>query len=401
MLGVLSGTDYLEETFTLEEGTALVMVTGGVVEGPGLTLDTGLERARTLAAQALHDGLNAEAIADRILDAAVAVDHLDDRHLMLQKVGTEPVDSDFLLPDVPAVQGSLSCAGTTADPACNCARHERGDDEHEDHKSHGSDYHRAIRMDIGIAHDREVGNPKARPHSAARCQQPPGAGTPEEPPNSKEGTKPQTSMLRTRAMPVRSRTPMTIGSQGPTATPAAHNRDAERSSADAPMVVAHSRTGLCFIVAPGAVERDALTKSEHVQYWAGHPPLAPRRPRIGYAYSCASPPGSAPCSHDESPSSAASLAPWSHRTRRGADLALAIPLLLLETAWLVLDWMFGLGMEVWAAQGDKAQVDAATLAHINRVWVLLVAVLIVAVLAGLFRAPGRRSHTCWWLSWLA
>jgi xanthine/uracil permease len=79
--------------------------------------------------------------------------------------------------------------------------------------------------------------------------------------------------------------------------------------------------------------------------------------------------------------------PWAHRTRRGADLALAVPLSLLETAWLVLDWMFGLGMEVWAAQGDKAQVDAATLAHINRVWVLLVAVLIVAVLAGLFRAP--------------
>lgn len=78
VLGVLPGTDYLEETFTLEEGTALVMVTDGVVEGPGLTMDSGLKRAGTLAAQALHDGLNAEAIADRILDAAVAVDHLDD-----------------------------------------------------------------------------------------------------------------------------------------------------------------------------------------------------------------------------------------------------------------------------------------------------------------------------------
>ncbi|MFF3660261.1 DUF6234 family protein [Streptomyces olivochromogenes] len=79
--------------------------------------------------------------------------------------------------------------------------------------------------------------------------------------------------------------------------------------------------------------------------------------------------------------------PWSHRTRRGADLALAIPLFLLETAWLVLDLMFDLGMEIWAAQGDKAQVNAATLAHINRLWLLLVAVLIVAVVAGLFRAP--------------
>ncbi|MGW3246104.1 PP2C family protein-serine/threonine phosphatase [Streptomyces sp. NPDC001070] len=78
VLGVLSGTDYREEIFTLDEGTALVMVTDGVVEGPGLTLDAGLERAGTLAAHALHNGLNADAIADRILDAAVGVDHLDD-----------------------------------------------------------------------------------------------------------------------------------------------------------------------------------------------------------------------------------------------------------------------------------------------------------------------------------
>lgn len=85
VLGVLSGTDYLEETFVLEKGTALVMVTDGVVEGPGLTLDAGLERAGTLVAQALHDGLNAEAVADRILDAAVAVDHLDDVAVLVIK----------------------------------------------------------------------------------------------------------------------------------------------------------------------------------------------------------------------------------------------------------------------------------------------------------------------------
>ncbi|MEV6655196.1 SpoIIE family protein phosphatase [Streptomyces sp. NPDC051219] len=78
VLGVLPGTDYLEDTFTLEDGTALIMLTDGVVEGPGLTLDAGLERAGALAAQALHDGLNADATAERILDAAVAVDHLDD-----------------------------------------------------------------------------------------------------------------------------------------------------------------------------------------------------------------------------------------------------------------------------------------------------------------------------------
>ncbi|MEV6995830.1 PP2C family protein-serine/threonine phosphatase [Streptomyces sp. NPDC093228] len=77
-LGIVTGTEYREGTFTLDEHSALVMVTDGVVEGPGLTLEAGLERAGELAAQAVYDGLNAEETADRILDAAVAVDHLDD-----------------------------------------------------------------------------------------------------------------------------------------------------------------------------------------------------------------------------------------------------------------------------------------------------------------------------------
>ncbi|MFE4749942.1 SpoIIE family protein phosphatase [Streptomyces mirabilis] len=78
VLGVVPDTVYGEETFTLDEDSVLVMVTDGVVEGPGLTLDAGLERAGALAGAALRDGLNAEETADRVLDAAVAVDHLDD-----------------------------------------------------------------------------------------------------------------------------------------------------------------------------------------------------------------------------------------------------------------------------------------------------------------------------------
>jgi stage II sporulation SpoE-like protein len=70
--GVMPDIDYPAETFTLEENTALVMVTDGVVEVPGLTLDAGLEQTGIPAAQALHDRLNAEATADRILNAAVA-----------------------------------------------------------------------------------------------------------------------------------------------------------------------------------------------------------------------------------------------------------------------------------------------------------------------------------------
>jgi serine phosphatase RsbU (regulator of sigma subunit) len=78
VLGVVPGTEYREETFTLDKDSTLVMVTDGVVEGPSLTLEAGLDRAGTLAGAALHDGLNAEETADRILDAADAVGHLDD-----------------------------------------------------------------------------------------------------------------------------------------------------------------------------------------------------------------------------------------------------------------------------------------------------------------------------------
>jgi serine phosphatase RsbU (regulator of sigma subunit)/PAS domain-containing protein len=78
VLGVVPDTKYREETFILDEDTTLVMVTDGVVEGPGLTLEAGLERAGRLAGQAVHDGLSPEETADRILDAAVAVGHLDD-----------------------------------------------------------------------------------------------------------------------------------------------------------------------------------------------------------------------------------------------------------------------------------------------------------------------------------
>ncbi|MDD1061421.1 serine/threonine-protein phosphatase [Streptomyces cocklensis] len=83
VLGVLPHTDYPEETFTLDHDSALVLVTDGVVEGPGLTLDAGLDRAGTLAAEALNEGLGTEATADRVLDAADAVDHLDDAAVLV------------------------------------------------------------------------------------------------------------------------------------------------------------------------------------------------------------------------------------------------------------------------------------------------------------------------------
>ncbi|SNT07843.1 SpoIIE family protein phosphatase [Actinacidiphila glaucinigra] len=78
VLGVVRGTEYGEDVFDLDEDSALILVTDGAVEGPSLTLDAGLERVGTRAAKALRDGMNSEEIADRILAAAVAVDHVDD-----------------------------------------------------------------------------------------------------------------------------------------------------------------------------------------------------------------------------------------------------------------------------------------------------------------------------------
>lgn len=78
VLGIVPDADYPEEAFALDHDSALIMMTDGVVEGPGLTLEDGLERAGRLAAGALQQGLGCEAIADRVLEAVDAVDHLDD-----------------------------------------------------------------------------------------------------------------------------------------------------------------------------------------------------------------------------------------------------------------------------------------------------------------------------------
>lgn len=83
VLGVLADADYRGGTFSMDKNAALIMVTDGVVEGPSLPLEAGLERVATLAAQAAHDGLNTEETADRILDTMVAVDHIDDAAVLI------------------------------------------------------------------------------------------------------------------------------------------------------------------------------------------------------------------------------------------------------------------------------------------------------------------------------
>jgi GAF domain-containing protein len=83
VLGVLAGAEYDQERFRLDTDTALILVTDGVVEGPNMSLDTGLHRVGALAAQALREGLSTRETADLILSAATAVDHLDDAAVLV------------------------------------------------------------------------------------------------------------------------------------------------------------------------------------------------------------------------------------------------------------------------------------------------------------------------------
>lgn len=78
--------------------------------------------------------------------------------------------------------------------------------------------------------------------------------------------------------------------------------------------------------------------------------------------------------------------PWSSRTSRAKDVSVGILLFLVEAAVYV-GKGFGDGMEVWAAQGDEARIDASRLASL--VWTehFLIVIVVLAGLATLARAP--------------
>ncbi|MFE1775389.1 DUF6234 family protein [Streptomyces sp. NPDC059008] len=78
--------------------------------------------------------------------------------------------------------------------------------------------------------------------------------------------------------------------------------------------------------------------------------------------------------------------PWSRRTPRGRDVGIGIALFVVEAAVFLLAG-FGYGMEVWAAQGEQARIDAVQLAQLAWMQYFFVAVVVCAGLAALFRAP--------------
>ncbi|WP_235482788.1 DUF6234 family protein [Streptomyces roseoverticillatus] len=78
--------------------------------------------------------------------------------------------------------------------------------------------------------------------------------------------------------------------------------------------------------------------------------------------------------------------PWSRRTPGGRDAGIGILLFIVEAA-VYLATGFRYGMEIWAAQSDEKRIDATRVAELAWVQHFLIATVVLAGLALLFRAP--------------
>ncbi|WP_031038757.1 PP2C family protein-serine/threonine phosphatase [Streptomyces sp. NRRL F-5650] len=82
-LGVLEGADYPVTRYRLTAGGVFVLVTDGVVEGPSLSVDDGLERVVRLAGLAATVGMEAHALAAAVLKNAELIGHEDDAAVLV------------------------------------------------------------------------------------------------------------------------------------------------------------------------------------------------------------------------------------------------------------------------------------------------------------------------------
>ncbi|MEI7030467.1 PP2C family protein-serine/threonine phosphatase [Streptomyces pratensis] len=80
-LGIEPGESYPVTRRTLDFDGALVLLTDGVVEGPSLVIEDGLDRVRRLVAG--HAGASAEVLADEVLGAAEPTGHADDAAVLV------------------------------------------------------------------------------------------------------------------------------------------------------------------------------------------------------------------------------------------------------------------------------------------------------------------------------
>ncbi|MER6633446.1 PP2C family protein-serine/threonine phosphatase [Streptomyces sp. NPDC000987] len=92
-LGVLPGVRYPVTRHRLTTGGVFIMLTDGVVEGPTLNVDEGLDRVVRLAGAAAVAGMEAGALADAVLKVAERVGHEDDAAVLVvghDRPGVQP-----------------------------------------------------------------------------------------------------------------------------------------------------------------------------------------------------------------------------------------------------------------------------------------------------------------------
>ncbi|MEU7470081.1 PP2C family protein-serine/threonine phosphatase [Streptomyces sp. NPDC044984] len=82
-LGVLSGAVYPVTRYRLDTGGVFVMLTDGVVEGPSMHLDEGLDQVVRLAGVAAVARLDTDALAAAVIKQAERVGHDDDAAVMV------------------------------------------------------------------------------------------------------------------------------------------------------------------------------------------------------------------------------------------------------------------------------------------------------------------------------
>ncbi len=87
-LGVQPGSVYPVTRYRLDSGGVFVMVTDGVVEGPSMRLDEGLEQVSRLAGIAAVARMDADALAAAVIKGAAEVGHDDDAAVLV--IGHEP-----------------------------------------------------------------------------------------------------------------------------------------------------------------------------------------------------------------------------------------------------------------------------------------------------------------------
>ena len=82
-LGVQEAMEYPVTRYRLSQGGVFVLLTDGVVEGPSMSVEEGLDQVVRLAGIAAVAGLEAHALATAVMKGAERVGHEDDAAVLV------------------------------------------------------------------------------------------------------------------------------------------------------------------------------------------------------------------------------------------------------------------------------------------------------------------------------